>query len=118
MNIYFIWRLVDSLWIEKSIEVPEDEQNDELIKLLVLLEMIMNIACCCFNLFALIAYYSIIPAVYEDIKDNIFLVVGGNKNIWDNFYNVTLSKSVLKLDVIANLEFWTTLYFLLYNMDM
>ena len=43
---------------------------------------------------------SILPAVYEDIKDNIFLALGGNNNLWNNFYNVTLTKSTLKLDLI------------------
>ena len=60
---------------------------------------------------------TIIPAVYEDIKDNIFLLLGGNRNLWDNFYNLTLTMSALKLDIIANLEFWTTFFFLLYTID-
>lgn len=60
---------------------------------------------------------TIIPAVYEDIKDNIFLLLGGNRNLWDNFYNLTLTMSALKMDIIANLEFWTTFFFLLYTID-
>ena len=60
---------------------------------------------------------TIIPAVYEDIKDNIFLLLGGNRNLWNNFYNLTLTMSALKMDIIANLEFWTTFYFLLYTID-
>ena len=60
---------------------------------------------------------TIIPAVYEDIKDNIFLLLGGNRNLWDNFYNLTLTMSALKMDIIANLEFWTTFFFLLYTVD-
>lgn len=63
-----------------------------------------------------ITYLTIIPAVYEDIKDNIFLVLGGNRNLWDNFYNITLTKSVLELDIIANFEYWTTLFFIVWNM--
>jgi hypothetical protein len=61
-------------------------------------------------------YHAIIPAVYEDIKDNIFLVLGGNRNLWDNFYNITLTKSVLELDIIANFEYWTTLFFIFWNL--
>ena len=54
---------------------------------------------------------SIIPAVYEDIKDNIFLALGGNTNLWSNFYYMTLTKSVIKLDLIFNLQFWTAFLF-------
>lgn len=56
-----------------------------------------------------------IPSIYEDIKDNIFLALGGSNSLWENFYNMALSKSIIKLDLIGNLEFWTTYFFILYN---
>jgi hypothetical protein len=57
----------------------------------------------------------VIPSIYEDIKDNIFLALGGSNSLWENFYNMALSKSIIKLDLIGNLEFWTTYFFILYN---
>ncbi|MFN9902208.1 MAG: hypothetical protein ACK55Z_26180, partial [bacterium] len=56
-----------------------------------------------------------IPSIYEDIKDNIFLALGGSNALWENFYNMAFSKSIIKLDLIGNLEFWTTYFFILYN---
>ena len=56
-----------------------------------------------------------IPSIYEDIKDNISLALGGSNSLWENFYNMALSKSIIKLDLIGNLEFWTTYFFILYN---
>ena len=59
-----------------------------------------------------------IPSIYEDIKDNIFLALGGSNSLWENFYNMALSKSIIKLDLIGNLEFWTTYFFILYNFNV
>ena len=59
-----------------------------------------------------------IPSIYEDIKDNIFLALGGSNSLWENFYNMALSKSIIKLDLIGNLEFWTTYFFILYNFQV
>lgn len=77
----------------------------------------MNVvyAPCC--LLILIVVFLILPAVYEDIKDNIFLVLGGNRNLWANFYHITLSQSAVKLDLLANLEFWTTFFFVVINFE-
>ncbi len=61
---------------------------------------------------------SVIPSIYEDIKDNIFLALGGSNALWENFYNMALSKSIIKLDLIGNLEFWTTYFFILYNFQV
>ena len=58
---------------------------------------------------------SILPAVYEDIKDNIFLALGGNNNLWNNFYNVTLTKSTLKLDLIFTCQYWTAFFTICYD---
>jgi hypothetical protein len=60
----------------------------------------------------------VIPSIYEDIKDNIFLALGGSNSLWENFYNMALSKSIIKLDLIGNLEFWTTYFFILYNFQV
>lgn len=53
--------------------------------------------------------------MYEDIKDNIFLALGGNTSLWANFYNVTLTKSVIKLDTIFNCQFWTAFFFVVFD---
>ena len=116
LNLYIIWRLVDEMWVTRDLNDQNLEDADDTQKFWIRIQQIVNIVGEVLSPIILIMYFAIIPAVYEDIKDNIFLVLGGNRNLWDNFYNITLTKSVLELDIIANFEYWTTLFFLFWNL--
>ena len=116
LNLYIIWRLVDEMWVTRDLNDQALEYADDTQKFWIRIQQIVNVVGEVLSPIILIMYFAIIPAVYEDIKDNIFLVLGGNRNLWDNFYNITLTKSVLELDIIANFEFWTTLFFLFWNL--
>ena len=116
LNLYIIWRLVDEMWVTRDLNDQDLSSADDAQKFWIRVQQITNIIGEFMSPLILVMYYAIIPAVYEDIKDNIFLVLGGNRNLWDNFYNTTLTKSVLELDIIANFEYWTTLFFLFWNL--
>lgn len=116
LNLYIIWRLVDEMWVTRDLNDQNLENADDTNKFWIRIQQIVNVVGEVLSPIILIMYFAIIPAVYEDIKDNIFLVLGGNRNLWDNFYNITLTKSVLELDIIANFEYWTTLFFLFWNL--
>ena len=112
MNAYFVWRMVDDMWVDQTFQNDfEAEGADETQKALARTSQIVNVVFTVLCPVMTLLSVTIIPAVYEDIKDNIFLLLGGNRNLWDNFYNLTLTMSALKLDIIANLEFWTTFFF-------
>ena len=104
------------MWVTRDLNDQNLEDADDTQKFWIRIQQIVNIVGEVLSPIILIMYFAIIPAVYEDIKDNIFLVLGGNRNLWDNFYNITLTKSVLELDIIANFEYWTTLFFLFWNL--
>lgn len=106
------------MWIDHTFQhdFDQDEASDSQ-KAIARIQQVINVTFTVLCPLMTILSILIIPAVYEDIKDNIFLLLGGNRNLWDNFYNLTLTMSALKIDIIANLEFWTTFFFLLYTID-
>jgi hypothetical protein len=116
LNLYIFYRLIDEMWITADLRNVDFTNASDAEKIWVRTQKILNIIGEVICPIFIIMYIAIIPAVYEDIKDNIFLVLGGNRNLWDNFYNITLTKSVLELDIIANFEYWTTLFFIVWNM--
>jgi hypothetical protein len=95
LNIYIMWRLVDEMEVTKDLRNYDLTNADDNEIFWIRLQQAVNIAGQVISPLALVTYLAIIPAVYEDVKDNIFLVLGGNRNLWDNFYNITLTKSVL-----------------------
>ena len=58
-------------------------------------------------------YYNIIPIIEENQRENIFLHLEGNSMLFDNFYEVTSVRAILKLDFLFNLEFISCLVFIL-----
>lgn len=57
----------------------------------------------------------IVKPVYSNMKADIFLKIGGNSNKWNAYYNYTLSKSLLKLDLINCIAFMATSLFVWYT---
>lgn len=113
LNFYIFYRSVDMLFISKSVRKDSHQQPK-----IHMLENVFYYTTCAQMSFAAIFTVlglSILPAIYEDIKDNIFLALGGNTSLWVNFYNLTLSKSIIKLDLIFNLQFWTAFFFIIYD---
>lgn len=114
LNLFIMWRAVDMLFISKNIEPPGNIQ-DSTIKAFDITFTTITYMAFVFSILFSVLTLSILPAVYEDIKDNIFLALGGNTNIWENFYNVTFTKSVVKLDLIFNCQFWTAFFFVVWD---
>ena len=51
-----------------------------------------------FPLFCVVTYF-----VYVDMRDFIILHLDGNRIMFSNFKEVTMTRGILKLDVLANL---------------
>ena len=108
------------MWVTKSIPnnyTYAQDLDSDFDKTLSFIVYVLNISAMVVCPLITILSISIIPAVFEDIKDNIFLLLGGNRNLWDNFYQLTLTMSSMKLDIMANFEFWTGLFFIQWNID-
>jgi hypothetical protein len=58
---------------------------------------------------------SILKPVFNNMREDVFLKIGGNKNVWDVYKYLTLSKSFLKLDLINCVEFFITGIFVWYT---
>ena len=99
LSIIISLHAIDILFIQNSLDKAKNIQNDTHRKF-DYAYIYMTYAELGLSIIFTIIELSILPAVYEDIKDNIFLALGGNNNLWNNFYNVTLTKSTLKLDLI------------------
>ena len=50
--------------------------------------------------------------VYNDAKENMFLHLDGNTSVFENFINVTLTRGILKMDILGNLNYFLCLGFL------
>lgn len=114
LNMFILMRSIDMLFLSKSIK-PANVIDDPSQKNFDLAYTYITYAEIVTSILFTILELSILPAVYEDIKDNIFLALGGNTALWLNFYNLTLSKSVVKLDLIFNCQFWTAFFFVVYD---
>lgn len=117
LNLFVIWRSIDMLFISQTVVMPDrlPPDTDQSNKTFDLVFAILTYSGLGLSAVFTVFELSILPAVYEDIKDNIFLALGGNTSLWANFYNVTLTKSVLKLDLIFNCQFWTAFFFVVFD---
>ena len=68
-----------------------------------------------FNFITFFLYGPICRLVFLEMKENIFLHLEGNAFVYENFYQVSFTRCVLKLDFLANLLFFTCLFFILWN---
>lgn len=57
----------------------------------------------------------IFKPVFNNMYEDVFLKIGGNRNLWDVYRYLTLSKSFLKLDLINLVEFMITSLFIWYT---
>lgn len=65
-------------------------------------------------LFIAVTYF-----VYQDMREFIVFHLDGNRIMWQNFIEVTMTRGILKLDVLANLEYFSCFIFLFtFNEDM
>mmetsp|Transcript_23961 Transcript_23961/g.18286 ORF Transcript_23961/g.18286 Transcript_23961/m.18286 type:complete len:137 (+) Transcript_23961:253-663(+) len=51
------------------------------------------------------------------MKEDIFLKIGGNQNVWDTYSSFTLCKGVIELDLVLNIEFFLTVFFMFYDVN-
>eukprot|EP00350_Pseudokeronopsis_sp_OXSARD2_P001355 CAMPEP_0170558480 /NCGR_PEP_ID=MMETSP0211-20121228/35711_1 /TAXON_ID=311385 /ORGANISM="Pseudokeronopsis sp., Strain OXSARD2" /LENGTH=58 /DNA_ID=CAMNT_0010870463 /DNA_START=377 /DNA_END=553 /DNA_ORIENTATION=+ len=52
------------------------------------------------------------------MKEDIFLRIGANQNVWDIYKNFTLSKGILELDFVLNTEFFLIVFFMFYDVNV
>ena len=71
--------------------------------------------CALHGFFAILTFcisLKVVPAIYKYTKDQILIAFESREKLWNNFYQIELCKSVLKLDFVMNVQFWTELVFL------
>ena len=66
-----------------------------------------------FNVVLLIMYCVVTYFVYTEMRQFILFHLDGNRIMWENFQEITTTRGILKLDVLANLEFFTSFLFIL-----
>lgn len=62
------------------------------------------------GLFSVVSYF-----VYLDMMNFIILHLDGNRTMWHNFREITHTRGILKLDILANLEFFSSFSFILFR---
>ena len=62
------------------------------------------------GLFALVTYF-----VYQDMYKFIIFHLDGNRTMWMNFREITTTRGIMKLDMLANLEFFSSFSFILFR---
>lgn len=79
------------------------------------------------SVIVIVLIFLILKPVYDSMQEDVFLKIGGNANVWGkhserlNFSSLgvykwfTLSQSLLKLDLLVNVEFMITMFFLMYS---
>jgi hypothetical protein len=106
LNCYFIYQIIYL--------IVANSDNDKDIDSLMLTETILGyiglFGCILVILFVL----SVAQPMYESISEDIFLKIGANNNMWDVYKYYSLSKSLIKLDLVFNTEFMLTVFFLMY----
>lgn len=60
-----------------------------------------------------IAYISIIPLVKKNIEEKIFAHLDGNTVLYESLEKITEARGIMKLDSLINLEFFTSLVFIM-----
>lgn len=65
------------------------------------------------NVITFFLYGPICKLVHIEMKENIFLHLEGNATVYENFNEVCYTRAVLKLDLIANIIFFTCLVFIM-----
>ena len=67
-----------------------------------------------FNIILLLLYSIVTYFVYQEMMEFILLHLDGNRIMWNNFKEITTTRGILKLDILANLEFFSSFSFILF----
>ena len=92
----------------------DDSAQAHLIRLI----FFMNFIGIGISTFVLIFYFIATYYVYMDMREFIVFHLDGNRVMWQNFIDVTMTRGILKLDVLANLEYFSCFVMFSYNDDI
>ena len=71
------------------------------------------------GLFILPMFIAVTYFVYMDMREFIVFHLDGNRIMWQNFIEVTMTRGILKLDVLANIQYFSCFVFLFtFNQDI
>ena len=68
-----------------------------------------------FNIILLLLFSVVTYFVYQEMMEFILLHLDGNRIMWNNFKEITTTRGILKLDILANLEFFSSFSFILFQ---
>lgn len=74
---------------------------------------LMDITGICLNVILFALYCVVTYFIYIEMRQFIILHLDGNRIMWTNFQEITMTRGVLKLDILANIEFFTSFLFIL-----
>lgn len=86
----------------------DNDGNVDIYDIMLYIQWILLVIGILIVALSLSLYYALSKLVYAETKENILLHLEGNMQVYDNFYQVTYTRGILKLDFIANLEFFTS----------
>lgn len=53
--------------------------------------------------------------IYDELRTTIYHHLDGNRVVYKEFQDITLTRAILKLDFLANLEFFTAFIFVIFE---
>lgn len=112
MSVYsLILYIISAISIYNSDIWNGDTEYDHMVRIL----FIMNIVGVGINFIILPLFYVTTYYVYQDMREFIIFHLDGNRIMWQNFIDVTMTRGILKLDVLANLEYFSCFSMILFR---
>jgi hypothetical protein len=57
--------------------------------------------------------YLLIVALYSEMRENLYLMLEGNRILYKQFNDITLAKGVIKLDLLSNIVYFTSFIYII-----
>lgn len=118
MNVYMTLRYTLSLvnlyhdYEGSLFDNPDDLTSEQVVARMLYVLDFIGIG---FNIILLALYSLISYFVYQEMMKFILQHLDGNRIMWNNFKEITTTRGILKLDVLANLEFFSSFSFILFQ---
>ena len=113
ISVFYVSNIVKQLTDEGSI-LDGGSADDHLNRLMLFLDIAgLGVSLVILPLFFTVTYF-----VYMDMRELIVFHLDGNRIMWQNFIDFTLMRGILKLDVLANLQYFSCFVMFTFNDDI
>lgn len=127
-GVYFIYSVVQFGWsmndlinvqgchiFRKGVECPGNKDPNYWVSLLVVVQFVLDIVGIVAIIPLLFLTIAITFFVYDELRTTIYHHLDGNRVVYKDFQDITLTRAILKLDFLANLEFFTAFIFVIFE---